>query len=157
MSRKIEPERNNFKPGKTEPGFAAGKTSSGRDSWEIFKETVKRESFPLWSKLEPCKLLSRENCLLKIGFPRGYVLLDSLRENRDTLLRIAAECFGEEIKDLELIEDDNGSPGNIAAESNKNNYDIKREAVNHPLVQKVMGLFEGAEIREVIIKNGKTK
>jgi len=153
------PEINNNKTVKTESGYAAGKTSPGRDSWEIFKETVKRESFPLWSKLDAGKLVSHDNGRLRISFPKGYIFLEFLneKENKDNLMRIAAGCFGEDIKDLELIEDENGSPNNVAAEQNKNNYDIKREAVNHPLVQKVMGLFEGAEIREVIIKNGKTK
>lgn len=139
---------------------AAGKFPPTGDAWESFKETVKRESFPLWSKLEPGKLLSREDGRLRISFPRGYILLDSLKEkeNRDILMRIAGQCFGEEIKDLEFVEDENGSQNNSAAEKNRNNYDIKREAVNHPLVQKVMGLFEGAEIREVNpVKNGKTK
>ncbi len=92
-------------------------------------------------------------------FPKGYIFLDFLKEkeNRDNLLRTAVQSFGGDIKDLEFIEDENGSSSNGAAEQNKNNYEIKREAVNHPLVQKAMGLFEGAEIREVIIKNGKTK
>ncbi len=156
-----KPERpeNNDKPEKTEPGYTTGKIAPGRDRWETFKETVKRESFPLWSKLDAGKLASLENSRLRISFPKGYIFLDFLREkvNRDNLLRIAAECFGEDIRNLEFIENENGSQNNIAAEQNKNNYDMKREAVNHPLVQKVMGLFEGAEIREVIIKNGKTK
>jgi DNA polymerase-3 subunit gamma/tau len=147
------------RPDRAEGRPANGRVPSGGDNWEAFKETVKRESFPLWSKLDPGKLVSRDNGRLKISFPRGYMFLDSLgeKENRDVLLRIAGECFGVEISDLELLEDENGPSGNTAAEQNKNNYDIKREAVNHPLVQKVMGLFEGAEIREVIIKNGKTK
>ncbi len=146
-------------PDKPEAGHAAGKSAAGRDPWEAFKETVKRESFPLWSKLDAGRLVSRENGRLTIAFPKGYIFLDFLKEkeNRDNLLRMAVESFGDEIKDLELLEDENGPPNNAAAEQNKNNYDIKREAVNHPLVQKVMGLFEGAEIREVIIKNGKTK
>lgn len=155
------PERNGIpdKPVKTNGGFSEKKVSPGRDPWEMFKETVKRENFPLWSKLDSGKLVSRENSRLSISFPKGYIFLDSLKEkeNRDSLLRVAGECFGEDFKDLDLFEDENGPPGNIAAEQSKNNYDIKREAVNHPLVQKVMGLFEGAEIKEVVIKNGKTK
>jgi DNA polymerase-3 subunit gamma/tau len=140
-------------------GYTNGKIAPGRDSWETFKETVKKESFTLCSKLDAGKLVSQENGRLRIAFPKGYIFLDFLneKENRDNLLRIAAGCSGEDIRDLEFIEDENGSSSNIAAEQNKNNYDMKREAVNHPLVQRVMGLFEGAEIREVIIKNGKTK
>jgi DNA polymerase III subunit gamma/tau len=148
------------RPQKTNGGYANAKAAPGRDRWEIFKATVKRESFPLWSKLDAGRLVSLENGRLLIGFPRGYIFLDFLREkeNRDNLLRIAAECFGGDIQDLEMIEDENGTAVNVAAENNKNNYDIKREAVNNPLVQKIMGLFEGAEIREVNpIKNGKSK
>jgi DNA polymerase-3 subunit gamma/tau len=29
---------------------------------------------------------------------------------------------------------------------------VRREALNHPLLQKVMDVFEGAEVKEVIVK-----
>ena len=166
MERKLAP--GTFRPGQNgypeviepapgvvrEPASANGARSGGKDVWEQLKEKVKKESFPLWSKLEPGKLISQEGGLLRIAFPRGYFFLDFLNEkaNKDLFVRLA----GGQVTAVEFIEEENGAAGDKAAEQKKNSYDLKREAINHPTVQKVMGLFEGAEIRDVIIKNGES-
>ena len=135
-----------------EPVAARDSKPGSKDIWELLKDRVKRESFPLWSKLEPGKLKSQDGARLRIAFPKGYFFLDFLNEkqNKDLFLKLA----GEPIAEIEFFEEENGEPNNKAAEQKKNSYDLKREAINHPMVQKVMGLFEGAEIRDVIIKNG---
>jgi hypothetical protein len=33
-------------------------------------------------------------------------------------------------------------------------YDIRQEALNHPLLQNVLDIFDGAEVREIIPKRG---
>ena len=38
---------------------------------------------------------------------------------------------------------------------NNRNDDIKKEALNHPLLQKVLDIFEGAEVKEVVLKGNR--
>ncbi|MEA3471297.1 MAG: hypothetical protein U9R24_06245, partial [Thermodesulfobacteriota bacterium] len=120
-----------------------------------FKDYVKKKSNPLWSKIVPGKLLGYDNRCMTIGFPEGYIFLESIMEKsqKRLLTRIAGEFFGEdvsvEIKSLEGVPNNygNSSNGNTKAIEN-----LKSEALKHPLVQKVLDVFEGAEIRDVIVK-----
>ncbi len=132
----------------------------GVDPWDDFKGFVRKRSQPLWSKIEPGQFLGFENGVLRIGFPEGYLFLEHFREKeqQDRLAQIAGEFFREEVTvKIEALKTGNPPAGNPAAAgaSAQNNRaaDIRREALNHPILQKVMDVFEGAEIREVIIRN----
>jgi len=46
---------------------------------------------------------------------------------------------------------DNG-PGESNGPNQNRSNQVRREALNHPLLQKVMDVFEGAEVQEVIVK-----
>lgn len=63
------------------------------------------------------------------------------------------EFFGEDVSvKITSLE---GVPNNYGNSSNGNTKameNLKSEALKHPLVQKVLDVFEGAEIRDVIIK-----
>jgi len=126
------------------------------DLWEGFKETVKKRSNPLWSMIEPGSLVGYEKGYLRIGFPKGYVFLDHLNDpfQKDRLAAIGREFFGEEVTvKIEAGVGDGSitAPGN-GLPANGGNNDIKKEALNHPMVQKVMDIFEGAEIKEIITR-----
>ena len=119
--------------------------------WEDYKSFVKKKSFPLSAKIEPGKFLGYENRCLRIGFPRGYVFLDYINEKfqKDRLTDISKEFFCEDVViKIESIEP--GAEVNRGGFAQNNRSDeIKREALNHPLLQKVLDVFEGAELVEV--------
>ncbi|MBP8984707.1 MAG: DNA polymerase III subunit gamma/tau [Syntrophobacterales bacterium] len=146
-----EPEREKAAP--TEMPVAE---PAAGDLWEGFKETVKKRSNPLWSMIEPGSLVGYEKGCLRIGFPKGYVFLDHLNDpfQKDRLAAIGREFFGEEVTvKIEAGVGDGSitAPGN-GLPANGGNNDIKKEALNHPMVQKVMNIFEGAEIKEIITR-----
>jgi DNA polymerase-3 subunit gamma/tau len=144
------------------PGEQAGPVSE-ENLWESFRGFVKKKSYPLWSKIEPGQFLGYEERTLRIGFPEGYLFLEYFREKeqRDRLTEIAREFFREEvtvkIESLKTGSSGTGNreAGNTATQNNRAG-DIRREALNHPILQKVMDLFEGAEVREVIVRNNHT-
>jgi DNA polymerase-3 subunit gamma/tau len=136
---------------------------SREDLWESFKGFVKKKSHPLWSKIEPGQFLGYENRTLRIGFPEGYLFLEHFKEKeqRDRLTEIAREFFQQEvIVKIESLKTGNSGTGNHETGNtgtpNNRAGDIRREALNHPILQKVMDVFEGAEVREVIIRNNHT-
>ncbi|MDO9530417.1 MAG: DNA polymerase III subunit gamma/tau [Syntrophales bacterium] len=126
--------------------------------WEDFKSLVKKKGFPLWSKIEPGKFLGYENGCLRIGFPRGYVFLDYINEKiqKDRLTEISKDFFREDVVvKIESVEPDpedssHMSGNGFARARNNSGDDIKKEALNQPLLQKVLDVFEGAEVKEVI-------
>ena len=71
---------------------------------------------------------------------------------------MAKEFFRDDvIIKIESIESTTGESnytGRNGFTQNNRNNDIKREALNHPLLQKVLDIFEGAQIREVIPRSG---
>jgi len=129
--------------------------------WDGYRELVRKKSNPLWSKIESGTFLGYEKGLLRIGFPAGYVFLDYLNEasQKTRLAEIAREFFGEDVTvKIEAAAGENRpvpAAANGPSANNRNNNDLKREALNHPLVQKVMDLFEGAEIKEIITRGNR--
>jgi DNA polymerase-3 subunit gamma/tau len=124
--------------------------------WEGFKNFVKKQSSPLWSKIEVGKFLGYEDKILRIGFLKDYIFLDNINERsqKGHLTEMARKFFGDDgIKiNIELLEPEVEAcekRHNSISNSNRTN-EIKREALNHPMLQKVMDIFGGAEIREVI-------
>ncbi len=144
-----------------QPKYEVGKSIPNDELWEKFKGFVKKESFPLWSKIEQGRFLGYENKRLRIGFPSGYVFLDYISEksHKDHLTKISREFFKEDVAiKIESVEPDAEDGNHISKnEITKGNRidDIKKEALRHPLVQKVIDVFEGAEIREVITRVGR--
>jgi DNA polymerase-3 subunit gamma/tau len=135
---------------------------SGDDPWDAFRDFVKKKSHPLWSKIEPGQFLGYENRVLRIGFPEGYLFLEHFKEKEEQarLEEIAAEFYREAVTvKIETLKAGNPSAGNHETAASAPNHrvgDIRREALNHPILQKIMDVFEGAEVREVIIRNNHT-
>ncbi|MEI7638118.1 MAG: DNA polymerase III subunit gamma/tau [Syntrophus sp. (in: bacteria)] len=142
-------------------GYGAGEkaraaNAKGDQSWEGFKAFVKQSNPPLWSKLDPGQMLSRENDRLTVCFPKTYVFFEDIEKHQKEVLSELARSFFQrpdlEIKIEALHVDSAGNNGKMANGNAKAQLaiDIKQEALKHPLVQKVMDIFENAEIRDVI-------
>jgi DNA polymerase-3 subunit gamma/tau len=138
-------------------GVPKPQASAAGNAWDGYKELVKKKSHPLWSKIESGNFIGYDKGCLRIGFPKGYIFLEHLNNpsEKNLLTEIAREFYGEDvIVKIEAGALENGptmAMGN-GASAKHNSQDLKREALNHPLVQKVMDLFEGAEIKEVITR-----
>ena len=136
---------------------------SEENLWESFKGFVKKKSYPLWSKIEPGQFLGYEERTLRIGFPEGYLFLEYFneKEQKERLTEIAREFFREDVSvKIETLKTGNPGTGNQETENtaaqNNRAGDIRREALNHPILQKVMDVFDGAEVREVIVRYNHT-
>ena len=133
-----------------------GKTGAGA-LWEDYKSYVKKQSSPLWSKIEPGKFLGYENNCLRIGFSRDYIFLDDINEKsqKDRLTEISKSFFGEDMTvRIESLEADteNGLRQSPEGAANNRINEVKRDALNHPLLQKVLDVFDGAVVQEVIAR-----
>jgi DNA polymerase-3 subunit gamma/tau len=151
------PERTLLDEGTNEPVVREPAPRDAEESWEGFKQFVKRKNQPLWAKIEPGKLLGFGGGVLRLGFPRGYLFLDFFEEKpqREKLEEMAREFFSQTVTlSVETIDNGPGeasSPARNGPNQSRANQ-IRREALNHPLLQKVMDVFEGAEVQEVIVK-----
>jgi len=137
-------------------GYDSGENKNSGDIWEDYKTFVKRRSYPLWSKIETGKLLGSEHNCFRIGFHKDRIfLLDDTDKGR--LTEISKEFFTEDVSvKIELIESapENGHHQNSNGSRHNNRInDIKRDALNHPLLQKVLDVFEGAVVREVTTRD----
>ena len=133
-------------PGETEVRHAA-KPSPGED----LKKFIKRENAPLGAKIEAAEILGLENGCLTLGIPSGYLFLENIMEKqqKEELERIAGIYYSQKvslaIKTIEATKTNNS--GRSAKANNLN--DIKREAMNSPLLQKIIAEFEGAELIDI--------
>ena len=153
-------ERQAVETGVTPPPVHAGgdtalpdRAGAGGDSpWKGFKKLVKKKSYPLWSMLREGALQSHEEGRLIIEFPADYVFLDNIREQSkvDQLSMIARDYFGE---DVSVAITAVANHRNSNSHSRQSIERMKSEALNDPLVQKVMDLFEDPEVVDVIVRN----
>ena len=125
------------------------------ESLQAYKDFVKKKSHPLWSKIEPGKMIAYESGQLRIGFPQGYVFLENINERsqKERIAEIARDFFHEDVRVvIETLAPDpeNGAADRTSVGRNGRLQDIKRQALNQPLLQKVLDMFEGAEVRDVI-------
>ncbi|MGO9137780.1 MAG: DNA polymerase III subunit gamma/tau [Syntrophales bacterium] len=139
-------------------GYDAAEGKIMDDIWEDLKAFVKKQSHPLFSKIEPGVFLGYENRRLKIGFHKNYIFLDDIREKgqQERLTEIAKAYFSDDVTVIiESLDAEHYSRyhknHNSAADNNKNN-NARRDALNHPLLQKVLDVFDGAVVREVTIR-----
>ena len=126
--------------------------------WEDYRSFLKKKSPLLWSKIEPGKWLGFEKGRLRIGFQKGYIFLDDINEKaqKARLLEITRDYFKKDVPvDIEILKADpeNAPPNPAGSAKNGRINDIRRQALNQPLLQKVLDMFDGAEVREVIPRN----
>jgi len=121
---------------------------------EDLKKFIKRQNALLGSKIDAAEVLGVDSGLLTIGLPANHIFLDNIMEKpqKEELERIAGIYYSQPvtlaIKILEAPKAGaNGGNGRAAKTSSIN--DIKREAMNSPLLQKVLDEFEGAQLVEI--------
>lgn len=123
------------------------------DLCDNFKKFVRRENPILGAKIVSAETISFGSGNLKLSFPKGYIFLESISEKsqKEQLEQIAKKFFHEDVTvvisamEVDKINTNAGNGRNKAQNSN----DIKREAMNNPLLQKVLNEFAGAEIVEI--------
>ena len=141
-------------------GYDTAEGKIMEDIWEDLKGFVKKQSYPLFSKIEPGVFLGYENRRLRIGFHKDYIFLDDITEKaqKERLTEISKSYFSDDVTviieslDTEQYGRHNKNRNN-ATNNNKNN-DARRDALNHPLLQKVLDVFDGAVVREVTTRGG---
>ena len=118
-----------------------------------FKKFIKKENPILGAKIVSAETISFADGNLTLSFPKGYIFLENISEKsqKEQLEQIAKKYFQQDVTvKIATIEVDktNINAGNGRSKANNVN-DIKREAMNHPLLQKVLDEFAGAEIVEI--------
>ena len=125
------------------------------------KKFIKKESAILGAKIDSAEILSYENGLLTLGFPRGYLFLENISEKsqKEQLQQISGSFFQENVTlKIQINETQKVNASNNNGRSKANNInDIKREAMNHPLLQKVLDEFSGAQLVEIKLRIDKSR
>ncbi|MDD5169156.1 MAG: hypothetical protein PHN75_10085, partial [Syntrophales bacterium] len=127
--------------------------------WDSFKDHIRKVDPRLNSKIEPGKLLSYENDILRIGCPKNHYDLfiagmDSpQREVLDAEIRSFLKKEKLTIR-IEPVADEGGNGVKDANGALKNGelMEKRREIMKHPAIQKILDVFEGAEVKEVIAR-----
>jgi len=117
-----------------------------------YQAQVKLQSPGLGSTIEQGVFISQVEQILTVGFPVGFAF-DYVRErdHLERLLELARPFFGDQVKlKFEIIQPDQSDRAGKPNGTARNNHDLRQEAMNQPLLQKAIDLFEGAEVREII-------
>jgi len=126
-----------------------------------FKKFVKKENPVLGAKTISAETISFADGNLTLSFPQGYVFLENISERQqvEQLAQIAKKFFHEDVtvKIVAVEVDKNNGLNNGGRAKASSVNDIKREAMNNPLLQKVMDEFAGAEIVEIRTRTDKTQ
>ena len=135
-------------------------TSGGR--WNDFKDFVKRQDPALCAKIESAQCLAYKAGCLRIGFAKGYLFRDDVDARKTALETLAGQFFRRETAlEIETLAPEASGPGqtnnngngpNGRAAKNHRLQEIRREALSHPLVLKVLDVFPRAEVREVRLR-----
>ena len=145
---------------RTDPG---GRTNGGTppgEGWPGFKEYVKRQDPALCAKLESGACLCCEEGRLRIGFEKGYLFLDDLLKRQKDLAELGRQYFQRDtaLQIEEQAPDAAGAAAGAGRNGNGNGngraknlrmQEIRREALSHPLLRKILDTFPGAEVRDV--------
>ncbi|MDO9515528.1 MAG: hypothetical protein Q7J01_05435, partial [Syntrophales bacterium] len=116
------------------------------------------KSSRLSSKIDNGTFMGYENGRLTVGFPNDYIFLDDIRSKAqmDLLTRMAGEFFGKGTTiEITVLEGETPKSGSAGSNNTGSINDIKNEALRHPLVQKVMDVFQGAAIVDVRVNGSR--
>jgi DNA polymerase-3 subunit gamma/tau len=125
------------------------------------KKFIKKESPILGAKIDSAEIESCGGGSLTLCFPKNYIFLDDISENsqKNKLEQIASKFFQEDIKikfSIQDAEKTNSVAVNVRTKA-ENIGEIKREAMNHPLLQKVLDEFPGADVIEIKARTDKAR
>jgi len=150
-------------------GYGSEGAAPPEGGWEAFKAFVKRQDPILCSKIEMGKCLACGEGLLKIGFEKDssnkdHLFLGDVKEKERELAELGRRFFRREVTlAIETLPFDTaGGPngangpksgnGNGRAAKNHRLQEIRREALSHPFVLKVLDVFPRAEVRDVRLR-----
>ncbi|MDQ5985237.1 MAG: Holliday junction ATP-dependent DNA helicase RuvB [Syntrophus sp. SKADARSKE-3] len=125
--------------------------------WDGFKIHVKKASYPLWSRIDHGKVIALENNVLRISCTgKDYNLFIATMDvpQKETLQAQARVFFKNELIVLRfepngLEQEPTDKVQNGPSRTNRL-MESKREVMNHPALQKILDVFEGAEVKEVV-------
>ena len=123
-----------------------------------FKSFIKKESAILGAKIDSAEILSYENDCLTLGFPKNYIFLEEIKTTqKEKLEQIARDFFQKNVTiKIATLDTENGNAnGNNGRKQTNGLNDIKREAMNQPLLQKIMDELSDAKIVEIKVQADK--
>jgi DNA polymerase-3 subunit gamma/tau len=124
-----------------------------------FKSFIKKESAILGAKIDSAEIVSYENDCLTLGFPKNYIFLEELKTTaqKEKLEQIARDFFQKNVAiKIATLDVENGNTnGNNGRKQTNGLNDIKREAMNQPLLQKIMDELSDAKIVEIKVQADK--
>jgi len=150
--------RRTAKPANGDPSGSGGGdkgSASANGDWQGYKDFVKLQDPALCAKIETGRCLCCGGERLTIGFDKGYLFLDDVLKRRKDLGEYGRLFFRRDtVVEIETLTSDTegqspGRNGNQRAAKNHRIQEIRREALSHPLVQKILDVFSGAEVRDV--------
>jgi DNA polymerase-3 subunit gamma/tau len=138
-------------------GSGTGGGGGAEKGWQGYREFVKRQDPALSAKIDSGICLACEEGRLRIGFEKGYFFFDDVVGRKAALAEHGRRFFGRDtILEIETIVPADGGAavapngnGNGRAAKNHRIQEIRREALSHPLVRKILDVFPGAEVRDV--------
>ncbi|MFZ3157264.1 MAG: DNA polymerase III subunit gamma/tau [Smithella sp.] len=123
---------------------------------EKFKKFIKKENAILGAKIDTTEIVSYENDCLTLGFPKNYIFLEEMKTTtqKEKLEQIAREFFQKNVTiKITAIDVENGNAnGNNGRKQLNGLNEIKREAMNQPLLQKVMDELSDARVVEIKVQ-----
>ncbi len=140
------------------------KHSSANDATDLktlcdnFKKFIKKESAPLGAKIDSAEILNYENDCLTMGFPKSNIFLEEIKTTQKEKLEQIAKAFFQKnitIKIETLNAENGGANGNNVKSHASILNDIKREAMNQPLLKKVMDELSDAKVVEIRVQTEK--
>jgi DNA polymerase-3 subunit gamma/tau len=124
-----------------------------------FKSFIKKESAILGAKIDSAEIVSYENDCLTLGFPKNYIFLEEMKTTtqKEKLEQIARDFFQKNVAiKIATLDVENGNTnGNNGRKQTNGLNDIKREAMNQPLLQKIMDELSDAKIVEIKVQADK--
>jgi DNA polymerase-3 subunit gamma/tau len=133
-----------------------GDLNALRDNFNSF---IKKESAILGAKIDSAEIVSYENDCLTMGFPKNYIFLEELKTTaqKEKMEQIARDFFQKNVTiKIATLETENGNAnGNNGRKQTNGLNDIKREAMNQPLLQKIMDELSDAKIVEIKVQADK--
>jgi len=126
------------------------------DNFKIF---IKKENPILGAKIDTTEIVSYQNDCLTLGFPKNYIFLEEMRTTtqKEKLEQIARGFFQKNVAiKITAIDVENGNAnGNNGRKQLNGINEIKREAMNQPLLQKIMDELSDAKVVEIRVQPGK--
>jgi DNA polymerase-3 subunit gamma/tau len=123
------------------------------------KKFIKKKNEFLGRRIDSAEIISYENDCLALGFPKNYIFLEEMTTTtqKEKLEQITRDFFQKDVAiKIATLEMGNGNAnGNNGRKQTNGLNDIKREAMNQPLLQKIMDEISDAKIVEIKVQTDK--